>query len=173
MFKKVIFGSLLISSFNSLANVSLDPNFTLMQERAGLKLFEQGKYQEAFEKLSELAAWGYKDSQYVLAFLFLKGQHVEQSTLIGMGWLAMAAESGIEDWVTLFDKLYSAASRSEKLRIDKIIEVYTAKYGMQVQRVTCSKTQKPPSKKIVIACVKGDYFVHDYAIDLNEQTLSL
>jgi TPR repeat protein len=92
MFKKVLSVSLLLSSFNSMANVSLDPNFTLMQERAGLKLFEQGKYQEAFEKLSELAAWGYKDSQYALAFLFLKGQHVEQSTLIGMGWLAMAAE---------------------------------------------------------------------------------
>jgi len=163
----------LITTFNAIANPPLDPNFTMMQERSGLKLFEQGKYEQAFDKLSELAAWGYKDSQYALAFMFLKGQHVEQSTLIGMGWLAVAAESGIEYWVNLFNKLYAAASNEDQLRIDKIIEVYKAKYGMQAQRVTCSKTQKPPSKRIVIACIKGDYFVHWYPIDLSEQTLSL
>ena len=84
------------------------------QQKSGIKFYENGEYEKAFHELSELAAWGYKDSQYALAFMFLKGLYVEQSILIGMGWLGVAAESNIEEWTALFDKLYSSATDEDK-----------------------------------------------------------
>jgi len=171
MLNIIILTILLVTSFNSFAQAPLDPNFAFRKERLGLKQFRQGNYKKAFDNLSELAAWGYKDSQYALAFMFLKGQHVKQSTLIGMSWLALAAESGRKDWVNQFDKFYSFATKEEQLKFDKMIKNYKSKFGMKVQRVTCRKTQKPQSVRWVIDCVKGDYFVHKYEIDLVEPNL--
>jgi len=39
--------------------------------------------------------------------MFLKGQYVEQSTLIGMGWLGVAIEAEVEEWEDLFKDIYS------------------------------------------------------------------
>jgi hypothetical protein len=46
-------------------------------------------------------------------FMFLKGHHVEQSTLIGMGWLGVAIESEREEWESFYDKLYAQATNEE------------------------------------------------------------
>jgi TPR repeat protein len=169
MFKIIIF-VLLATSFNSFAQAPMDPNFAFRKERLGLKQYSQGKFAQAFYNLSELAAWGYKDSQYALAFMFLKGQHVKQSTLLGMSWLALAAESGRKDWLAQFNKFYALASKEQQVKIDQMISNYKAKFGMKAQRVTCRRTQKPTSKRWIVACVKGDYFVHKYQIDLVEPT---
>jgi hypothetical protein len=83
-----------------------------------------------------------------------------------MSWLALAAESGREEWVKQFDKFYSFATKEEQLKFDKMIRNYKSKFGMKVQRVTCHKTPKR-----LISCVKGDYFIHKYQIDLVEPTL--
>ncbi|PKI15981.1 hypothetical protein CXF71_11835 [Colwellia sp. 12G3] len=162
---------LFVTSFNSFAQRPLDPNFAFQKERLGLKQFKKGDYKGAFSNLSELAAWGFKDSQYAVAFMFLKGQHVKQSTLIGMSWLALAAESERKDWVNQFDSFYSATTEQEQLKLDKMIKNYKSKFGMKAQRVTCSKTQKPGSLRYVIDCIKGDYYVHKYEIDLIEPEL--
>jgi TPR repeat protein len=171
MLRKIIFTILFVTSFNSLAQAPLDPNYAFRKERLGLKQFNNGNYNEAFSNLSELAAWGFKDSQYALAFMFLKGQHVKQSTLIGLSWLALAAESGRKDWINQFNVFYSAASKKEQLKIDKMIKDYKSKFGMKVQRVTCSTTQNLGSLKSVRKCIKGDYYVHKYEIDLIEPVL--
>jgi len=169
---KVIF-VLIAILLNAQANAGMHPEYALRKERQGIKQYEKGKYKSAFNNLSKLAAWGYKDSQYVLAFMFLKGQHVEQSTLIGMAWLALAAESGREDWISLYDKLYAAASVNDKNKFDLLIKNYKAKFGMKAQRVTCSKRPNSTSNKIITACIKGDYFVNKYQIDLKEADIKL
>ena len=42
--------------------------------------------------------------------MFLKGYHVEQSTLLGMGWLGVATEVETEDWSDQYRALYSSAT---------------------------------------------------------------
>jgi hypothetical protein len=89
--------------------------------------------------LKELAAPAYKDSQYHLAFMFLKGQHVKQSTLIEMSWLALAAKSGRKNWISQFDKFHSFATTEEQLKFDEIIRNYKSKLGFKVQQIICRK----------------------------------
>lgn len=91
------------------------------------------------EKSSELAAWGYKDAQYVMVFMLLKGQYVQQSTLIGIGWLGVAAGSGHKKWIELFDKRYAVASKEEQIKFDEITKDYISKFGMKAQCVSCGK----------------------------------
>ncbi|OCQ24065.1 hypothetical protein A7985_06665 [Pseudoalteromonas luteoviolacea] len=143
------------------------------QERNGIKLYQQGQYAGAFEELGELATWGYKDAQYYLAFMFLKGQHVEQSTLIGMGWLGVAAESGIEEWVAFYDKVHRKASPEMQLRIDAVVADYRRKFGMKAQFISCRKSQIGTSKKVAIKCTKEDKISKIYPIDLTESQLRL
>ena len=162
---------LLISLNVQAGNVPKDKNILAQQERWGIIEYQRGNYKEAFEKLSELAALGYKESQYALAFMFLKGQHVKQSTLIGMGWLGVAAESGHKEWVKLFDQLYHSASESEQKRFDKIIDSYKSKFGMKAQKVSCRKRIKPPSKRRVLDCIKDDNYITTHEIDLVEPEL--
>ncbi|KZN38109.1 hypothetical protein N474_01440 [Pseudoalteromonas luteoviolacea CPMOR-2] len=143
------------------------------QERNGIKLYQQGHYARAYEELGELATWGYKDAQYYLAFMFLKGQHLEQSTLIGMGWLGVASESGIKEWVELYNALYAKATPTMRTKIDAVVADYKHKFGMKAQFVSCRKTQTPPSMKIAIKCTKEDKISKVYPLDLNESQLNL
>jgi len=144
------------------------------QQKSGIKLYENGEYEKAFDELNELAAWGYKDSQYALAFMFLKGLHVEQSTLIGMGWLGVAAESNIKEWTTLFDKLYSSATDEDKNKFDLITADYKSKFGLKAQHVSCKKATNGYSRRVVMRCIKNvDRRTTYYKIDLTEATLSL
>ncbi|MCF2860000.1 sel1 repeat family protein [Pseudoalteromonas sp. SMS1] len=143
------------------------------QERKGIKLYQQGQYADAYEALGELATWGYKDAQYYLAFMFLKGQHLEQSTLIGMGWLGVAAESDIKEWVNLYNALYAKATPQMRTKIDAVVADYKQKFGMKAQFVSCRKTQTPPSMKIAIKCTKEDKISKVYPIDLDESQLNL
>ncbi|ESP92170.1 hypothetical protein [Pseudoalteromonas luteoviolacea] len=143
------------------------------QETKGIKLYHQKAYPEAFEALSELATWGYKDAQYYLAFMFLKGQYVEQSTIIGMGWLGVAAESGIEEWVNFYDALYVKATPQMQHKIDKVVAHYKRKFGLKAQFVTCRNSISVGSNKVATKCTKEDKISKVYPLDLNEAQLSL
>jgi hypothetical protein len=159
---------LLLVSCKSTKVVSKDIDTIHKQEKWGVTLYERGDYEGAFRELSELAKWGYKDSQYGLAFMFLKGQHVKQSTLIGMGWLGVASESGIEEWEELYQKLYSHASKEEQNKFDLIVADYKSKFGLKVQHVSCRKTNNGLSKKVLMKCTKRDRVSKVYDIDLIE-----
>jgi hypothetical protein len=56
-----------------------------LDEANGIKSYKNGNYKKVFEYLKTPATWGYKGSQYTIAFMFLKGQYIQQSTLMGMG----------------------------------------------------------------------------------------
>lgn len=124
------------------------------QQKRGISLYKRGDYQGAFEQLHELASWGYKDAQYALAFMFLKGQYVEQSSLIGMGWFGVAVESNIPEWRRLHQELYQQASQQQQKKYDIIRADFVAKYGLEAQNVTCQKSNNGFSKRRVIRCIK-------------------
>ncbi len=118
--------------------------------------------------LKEPAAWGYKGSQYAIAFMFLKGEYVEQSTLLGMGWLGVAKEANIKEWTNQYDAFYSAASKEQKLEFDKIKDVYIKRYGLIAQDVTCRKSTSAKSRRVRVDCYHYDGVGVLHDIDLVE-----
>jgi len=139
-----------------------------LNERLGIKKYLAGEYQQAFELLSETARWGLKESQYFLAFMFMKGQHVEQSSVLGMAWLGVANEVGKDDWQHQYNSFYQAATPEIRARIDAKQQEYIAKYGLKAQRMTCSEQSQLDSAKPKLRCSKSGGVTTLYPIELTE-----
>lgn len=139
-----------------------------INERLGIKKYLAGEYQEAFQLLSETATWGLKESQYFLAFMFMKGQHVEQSPVLGMAWLGVANEVGREDWQHQYNSFYQAATPELRARIDAKQQEYIAKYGLKTQRMTCSERSQLDSAKSKLRCSKGEGVTPLYPVEVSE-----
>ena len=125
-------------------------------EEKGLRHYENGNYDKAFEFLSETAIRGLKKSQYILAFMFLKGEHVNKSILLGMGWLGVAKESGDEEWVKLYDGLYARAAPAQQAMIDSKVAQYVNQYGLKAMNVTCAQTPVTGSRRLEYRCLKTE-----------------
>lgn len=123
-------------------------------EERGLRHYERGDHDKAFEILSETATRGLKKSQYVLAFMFLKGEHVSKSTLLGMAWLGVAKESGDEEWVQLFDGLYGRLNEAQQKMVDAKVAQYVERYGMDVMNVSCDRLPVTGSRRVETRCLK-------------------
>ncbi|MEW6984158.1 sel1 repeat family protein [Colwelliaceae bacterium 6471] len=139
-----------------------------LDEINGIKSYQDGNYKEAFELLKTPATWGYKGAQYAIGFMFLKGQYVQQSTLLGMGWLGVATEMETVDWSDQYRSFYAAAPSEEKLKIDMIVKEYIRRYGMKAQHITCKKLNSGPALTIKHHCIKSDRLSTVYEIDLVE-----
>jgi TPR repeat protein len=124
------------------------------QETTGLRYYERGNYQKAFDNLSATAVRGLKQSQYMLAFMFLKGQHVDQSIVLGMAWLGVAIESGEPEWIELYDSLYQRATPEQKVLIAAKVAQYIEQYGMSAQNVSCSRRPVAGSRRAESRCLK-------------------
>ena len=100
--------------------------------------------------------------------MFLKGEYVEQSTLLGMGWLGVAKEANVKNWTEQYNAFYNAATKEQKLKFDKIKDIYIQRYGLIAQDVTCRKSTSAKSKRIKVDCHKYDGIGVLYDIDLVE-----
>lgn len=134
----------------------LDPEIELLykNEASAIKQYDRGNFKRAFELLSETAVQGLKKSQYILAFMFLKGEHVDKSILLGMAWLGVAKESEQEEWVELFDNMYARANATQQAMINAKVEQYVAQYGLRATNVTCSRAQVTGSRRYEMRCIK-------------------
>ena len=140
------------------------------KEYNGVKAYKKGEFEKAFNYLEQPASLGYKSAQYTLAFMFLKGQYLAQSTKLGMGWLGVAKEAGVENWSLQYDTFYNAASAKEKQQIDKIVAVYIERFGVKAQNMTCRRSTSPRRTfgEIKIDCSKHDGAVTVYDVDIIE-----
>lgn len=123
-------------------------------EKLAMQNYRAEKYAQAHEQLIKTAPLGFKQSQYYLAFLYLKGQHVKKDMLEGMGWLGVAKESGYKEMVTLYKQLYTVFNQAQKDAVDKKVAEYIALYGMQEQNVVCNMRAKGASRKRILMCEK-------------------
>ncbi len=124
------------------------------QESTGLRHYDRGNYDKAFENLSTPAARGFKESQYILAFMFLKGQHVETSLLLGMGWLGVAIESEEPEWIELYQSIYERTAPEQQQLIDVKVSQYIEQFGLVTQNVTCSRRPSAGTRRIESRCIK-------------------
>jgi len=122
------------------------------QRKAGVRYHKQGNYKKAYEKLSESAQWGMKQSQYLLGVMYLKGQYVDQRIDVGMAWLGVANEIDIKAWHELFDNLYEKLNAKQKVFIDKKVASYIEYYGMKTMGVSCQERSSGSSRNVKIHC---------------------
>lgn len=126
-----------------------------LDEHRGIKAYRKNEFERAFKLLSEPAQLGYKGAQYALGFMFLKGQHVEQSSVIGMAWLAVATQADVKEWRAQYQQFYAAAPADLKLKIDQKAADYIAKYGVIAQDITCQDGINRNTTSVRVKCFKG------------------
>ncbi len=109
-----------------------------------------------------------KESQYLLSLMFMKGEGVDRSILIGLGWLGVAIESGNKEWNNTFNTVYESMSDTQRAMIDDKVKDYVEKYGSVVQGVTCAKRAAVGSRRIELRCEKvvGNYPDHEIEMSL-------
>jgi TPR repeat protein len=135
---------------------NLEPEVEMMyrREASGLKQYNRDNYERAFELLSETAVQGLKKSQYILAFMFLKGEYVDKNLLLGMAWMGVAKESKEKEWVEQYDNLYAKFNDAQQAMVDAKVNQYIERYGLKATRVTCEKLQAAGSRVIETRCIK-------------------
>ena len=128
-------------------------------EAVGVKHYKRGNYRRAYQKLINAAHQGMKQAQYFMGFMYLKGQHVEQSAVLGTVWLGLAKESQIKEWVITYDNVYAVLSKEQKGEVDKKLLEYIDKYGMEAQDVKCEKRRNSirARNKDSIICQKIEF----------------
>ena len=140
-------------------------------EASGLRFYQQGDYGRAFSLLKETSAQGMKRSQYILGFMFLKGEGVDKNMLFGLTWLGRAAESGNDEWVETFEGFYDRLSDAQKSMLDEKISDYKEKYGASAQGITCSRRSVGSSRRQDWVCLKseGNYEIHAVELPIRAQ----
>jgi len=135
-----IFITLLCISFQACAEATKSkrsPYALLKMETVGVKHYKKGNFDKAYPKLSNAAYQGMKQAQYLLGFMYLKGQHVKQSPVLGTVWLGLAKETKIDEWVKTYNKVYSMLNDSQQNEVDQKLIEYTEKYGIETQNIKC------------------------------------
>jgi hypothetical protein len=135
------------------------------KERSGLRAYQAGNYDSAFEILSDTATKGLKESQYLVALMLLKGQGVSKSTLGGLGWLGVAIESGNEEWSEIYNEMYESLNQDQRAMIDEQVRKYVEKYGSKAQGISCSNRPLTGSHRAELRCSKLEGTYPDHAFD--------
>jgi TPR repeat protein len=140
-------------------------------EATGLRYYKRQDFPKAFKILSETAALGMKNSQYILGFMFIKGEGVDKNVLFGLAWMGLATELGNDEWLEKYDGLYSSLSDAHKSLVDAKIDEYREKFGASVQGITCSNTSEVGSRAIRWKCRKGEgsYTLHEIEIPIEAE----
>lgn len=140
-------------------------------EASGLRYYKKGDFPKAFSILSETAALGMKNSQYILAFMFMKGEGVDKNVLFGLAWMGLATELGNDEWLENYEGLYDSLSDTHKSMVDDKIREYGEKFGAAAQGITCSMTSEVGSRAIRWKCRKGEgyYTLHDVELPLRAE----
>jgi len=102
-------------------------------EASGLRYYKRGDFPKAFSILSRTAALGMKNSQYILGFMFIKGEGVDKNVLIGLTWMGLATELGNDEWVEKYEGLYNSLSDTHKSMVDQKVREYGEKIEMPIR----------------------------------------
>ena len=149
----IIFGW---STWSSAEVTQLYYQEVMRQFEQGARSYERGDFEAAYADLSLAAQRGVKDAQYLLGFMYLRGEYAPRSIPVGMAWLGTALEVDNDDWLELYTNLYKSLNASQQAFIDAKVDQYIELYGMQTQRMTCEFVARTGSRRKVLQCVKTE-----------------
>lgn len=128
----------------------------LRQFEQGAVAYEKGDFETAYADLSLAAQRGVKDAQYLLGFMYLRGEYAPQSLPVGLAWIGTALEVDNDDWLALYTQVYSRLTPQQQVYIDTRVDKYIELYGMATQRMSCRKTARTGSRRKILQCVKTE-----------------
>lgn len=107
------------------------------------ELYRNGRYDEAYPLLLDLAKRGFKDSQSRLAYILFNGtENVEKSNLRALGWLGTAAHGESEPiFRVLFKKYMAEVPASVRPTVDVVLAGYREQYDSSAY-VDCTTNHK-------------------------------
>ncbi len=158
-------GATLLLSLSSTQLVSAqeEPQLTqlyfaqvLRQFEQGAVAYEKGDYKTAYGDLALAAQRGVKDAQYLLGFMYLRGEYAPQSLPVGLAWIGTALEVENDDWLELYTQIYTKLTPQQQIYIDTRVDKYIELYGMETQRMSCKKTARTGSRRKILQCVKTE-----------------
>ena len=120
----------------------------------GADAHKKGDFTSAYDNLSFAAQSGMKEAQYLLGFMYLKGEYVKRSIPVGMAWLGTALEIENKDWSALYSRVYDSLNAQQRVFIDRKVSQYIDIYGMDIQNVDCQLTSVIGSRKLAQRCTK-------------------
>ena len=126
--------------------------------KTGTQYYKEENFEAAFSALSEVAVMGNKDAQAIIGMMYLQGQHVQKSTVVGMGWLGVANETAKQrnkNAKKAYKQVYSQLSDEHKKVIDTTVADYVSKYGMETQNIVCKKVKATGSNISESVCLKS------------------
>ena len=140
------------------AEVYIDPIVYYEANLEGVKLYEEGEYEEAFPLLRQASRKGFKQSQVRLGGIYLYGLGVERSDIRGLAWIGTAARNTeIKEITDLFDSIWIKVPDSAAPQITAVIDQYVDRYGMDPKEL-CEKTRQAGSAISVRTCEYGDKY---------------
>jgi len=127
---------------------------TYYAHRRGGVLYRSGRYKEAFPYLLTAAQRGFKLSQVRLGALYRFGLGgVRRNDYTGLGWLGLAARGETDlETTSLFRSAWLHVPEEIKPVVVSIIDEYEAKYGGEVNGVSCDMTRAAGSHISRLTC---------------------
>lgn len=120
-----------------------------------LKLVQAKNYERAYPMVAELSQWGVKEAQAIMGTMYMKGQHVEKSTELGLVWLGVAKEGNVHKPAKKsFDYVYSQLNDEQRKYMDQKVDAYIAKYGSEEQKFICKSRNVSGSNIRSKRCLK-------------------
>ncbi len=102
----------------------------LKAQQKGDQLYKDGEYERALVIYrDDLAPSGDKFAQYMVGYMHLAGQAVNQDPIAATAWYRLAAERGEESFVYARDTLLGAMNAAQRSACDEIYEGLRKKMG--------------------------------------------
>ena len=125
-------------------SVPVDLNRLEVQDHAD-RVYERADFKRAFFIYrNELAELGDKYGQYMVGYMYLTGNGVEADRVAASAWYRLAAERGVEQFITVSDRLWLSFDASQQSQSDELFVQLRKRYG---------------DLALVMKAVKDDYFL--------------
>ena len=117
------------AQWGSVPSPDVDPKTQRIQTKVE-SLYVQGDYQRAhFIYMNELAPVGDKYAQYMVGYMYLMGQGVEEDAVLASAWYRLAAERGAAEFEAVRDKLLAGFDESQLERSDALYLDLRGRHG--------------------------------------------
>ena len=121
---------------------------------AGMRLYGEKKYDEAFPHLMTAATHGLKKAQAQLGFMHLHGLgSAKKDTRYAVGWLGVAADGLSEAAIDkYFKSIWDQIPEENVPAYQAVVNTFVAKYGTEANNVECYRANKVGSKIRTVRC---------------------
>lgn len=135
------------NQFDHFNYIGLDPSEFSVVDIAQLRdfrkdvnaLYREGRYEEAYPILLELAKRGFKDAQSRLAYILFTGANdVPKSNLRALGWLGVSASGDTEPTLRkLYRRIIKRVPSRARPIAEEVVAKYIETYGFP-EHISCS-----------------------------------